>query len=330
VTSWRVNTLLALCRKGENCAQLENLLIRYQDLRPDLVKRKQMRRNKTTKVYQGQLERSFAAIWTDREPQLEAETEVGGGLDVPLLIWGSTATKENAGDKKSRLCLIPSLVEENLEAPPSKKPRMRYDGDKTTPKLVSLHECTTVGDMVRNLTHLKRPSQALSLMGSPQTFHLIMLNPNAIEMQERFSMTLYYTLHNEFFSMSRTKGQNRRKLDVLCRINQFQDWIQQGIPVVGRFLAEYLVSWNGEDCFIEIYKLIVYLQMTDFNGKFCFPYLPSRCTGSKISQYFYFRTQRMHPRPNPVTVQCQVFVCSTATCLKLFEQIGTSLGLNGI
>ena len=61
-----------------------------------------------------------------------------------------------------------------------------------------------------------------------------------------------------------TLGESKRKLDLLCRINQLQDFFQQGLPVVGRFLAEYLTMWNGEDYFVEICKMLVYLPLTDF------------------------------------------------------------------
>ena len=166
---------------------------------------------------------------------------------------------------------------------------------------VSLYECKTIGDLTKYLTKLKTPCQAMSLIGSPQTFCLIFLNPNSVEMQERLSLTLYYTLHNEFFSLSSPNGESKRKLDLLCRINQLQDFFQHGLPVAGRFLAEYLTMWNGEDYFFgklltvsqcfccfchnvyfevakierrnftipyflaEICKMLVYLQITDFN-----------------------------------------------------------------
>ena len=61
-----------------------------------------------------------------------------------------------------------------------------------------------------------------------------------------------------------TLGVSKRNLDLLCRINQLQDFFQQGLPVVGRFLAEYLTMWNGEDYFVEICKMLVYLPLTDF------------------------------------------------------------------
>ena len=59
----------------------------------------------------------------------------------------------------------------------------------------------------------------------------------------------------------------KRKMDLLCRINRLQDYFQQGLPVVGRFLAQYLSTWDGEEFFIEICKLLSYLQLTEFIGK---------------------------------------------------------------
>jgi len=47
-----------------------------------------------------------------------------------------------------------------------------------------------------------------------------------------------------------------------------QEWQQSGIPIVYRFLAEYVSTrWNGSDFFLEILRLIAYLPITEFEGK---------------------------------------------------------------
>ena len=47
-----------------------------------------------------------------------------------------------------------------------------------------------------------------------------------------------------------------------------QEWQQSGIPIVYRFLAEYVSTrWNGADFFLEILRLIAYLPITEFEGK---------------------------------------------------------------
>ena len=71
---------------------------------------------------------------------------------------------------------------------------------------IKLSDCKTLGDMFANVHHLVLPCQAMSLLDNPNLFYLIMLNPNATEIKERLSFTLYHTLHNEFFSQTGGKG----------------------------------------------------------------------------------------------------------------------------
>ena len=249
MTKWRVKALLALQLRDAKNSQLENLLIRFQVFRPDLVPQKFVLRktkiSKLTKV--SKMENTFAAIWNESEENLF-------GLNAPLDLLTLEHLDKGGADlasKRYRHTLIPPLVE-----PPSKRRKL---------DLVSLKECKTIGDVLRNVTKLSGVSQAMTLLSSPSSFFLLLLTPDRL--QERLSLTLFYTLHNEFFSMSRTKEPRNRKLKLLIRINQLQDWLQQGAPVVGRFLALYLTTWNGSDYFVEICKMIVYLQITDFSGK---------------------------------------------------------------
>lgn len=255
VTSWRVRLLLHHRAKFGINPTLEHLLHKCQQLRPDLVTITLSKKAQPAKLRNGQMEKSFAAAWAEKAPTMFQE----GGLSARLTLWGtgpSGSLLADQSNKLKRLCLVPA-VEEAIQGQPAEK-RARLEEAKT------LHECKTVGDLVKHLPRLQGPAQAMSLIGSPQTFCLIMLNPSSVEMQERLSLTLYHILHNEFFSMTRTVGHSKRKKDLLCRVNQLQDWLQQGIPVVGRFLAQYLAVWNGKDFFLEILKLVVYLQLTDF------------------------------------------------------------------
>lgn len=48
---------------------------------------------------------------------------------------------------------------------------------------------------------------------------------------------------------------------------RLQDLFQQGIPVVARFLAEFLADWDGKSLFVEVIKLLPYIQITDYEGK---------------------------------------------------------------
>ena len=76
---------------------------------------------------------------------------------------------------------------------------------------IRLTDCRMLGDMFANIHQLMLPCQSMSLLASPHIFYLVMLNPNATEMKERLSFTLYHTLHNEFFAHSSTKGKKSFK-----------------------------------------------------------------------------------------------------------------------
>ncbi len=247
VTKWRIAKLSRARLWDPNNQQLTNLLLRMLDLRPDLsiVKVTPKRRNQTN-VANGQMERAFQSVWSEK-----TEEASGEGLDVAFQNW-QLDIQESSLPKKSRKCLLPPWVKRDCG-----------QGDK---KLMLVGDCRTLRDLVQNMDRIYEPYQVMALLGSPQMFYLLFLTENSTEMMERLSITLYYTLHNEFFSMSRSKGESKRKLDLLCRINLLQDFVQQGLPVVGRFLTQYLMTWDGEEYFVEVCKLLAYLQLNDFTG----------------------------------------------------------------
>ena len=123
-----------------------------------------------------------------------------------------------------------------------------------------------ISDFIRDLTKLKTVTQAMSLMNKPPQA-MLYLALSSTEMQERLSFTLYYTLYNEFFSMTQSAKHRKRKTDLLCRVNRLQEYFQHGLPVVGRFLAQYLSTWDGDEYFIEICKMLSCLQLTEMQGK---------------------------------------------------------------
>lgn len=45
-----------------------------------------------------------------------------------------------------------------------------------------------------------------------------------------------------------------------------EDYMQQGIPVVSRFLASYIASWNGKNHRKHIYRLLERITLTNFAG----------------------------------------------------------------
>ncbi len=276
VTGWRARALLKLRRSEGVSPPLETLLLKYQELRPDLVKDKLMRKiaasatSGITKVKS--LEAGFEVVWAGRSEDMTSVAD-DFGLDVPLRIWGSglqTSAFADQSNKRTRKCVVPPHDDCDVLTYSNRLKRRRLSGsyyDDGIGDDVSLQECKSLSDMVKCIRKLRPPNQAISLLGNPQTYIFLLLNPKSKELRERLSMSLYYTLHNEFFSMTASSGCTQRKLDLLCRINLLQGWLQQGLPVVGKFLVQYLENWNGRDFFVEILKMVANLQITDFDGK---------------------------------------------------------------
>jgi len=83
-------------------------------------------------------------------------------------------------------------------------------------------------------------------------------------------LILYYTLQKEFFQMPDARSATekvrrfKRQKRFLEVIANFQTGCFHGLPVVGRFLSEYLTEWDGETFYYEILSLIKIVQMTNF------------------------------------------------------------------
>ena len=132
----------------------------------------------------------------------------------------------------------------------------------------TLSKCQTVGDLYTNLATLATPGRTLSLLRNRATFLLLFANNKANEVQARFSVTLYHTLYNEFFGcVDRKAGNLDRQSYLLRRAHLLQEYLQQGIPVVNRFFAEFLVSWDGKELFVDVINLVTYIQITDFKTR---------------------------------------------------------------
>ena len=238
VTKRRKNFLFEIRRLYGPKSQLDSLLKRYKSLRPDLTIERFSSSTKSTKIYSGQLERTFAEIWSS------AEDDNKSVLDISLKLSDAYSHKFNP--------LIPMVSCE------------KRCGSQH--KSISIHECRTLKELVKNIHRVQMPDQVLSLLRSPHLCYLVLLNPTPTEIQERLSINLYFVLHNEFLSLSRSKKPSPQRTDLLCRINMLQEWLQRGLPVVGRFLAEYLPTWDGDEHFVEICKLLSFLPIVDSNG----------------------------------------------------------------
>ena len=62
-------------------------------------------------------------------------------------------------------------------------------------------------------------------------------------------------------------GSYERQRYLLRRAHSLQDFFQQGVPMITKFLSEYLIQWDGKEHVLEILALMTYIQITDFEGK---------------------------------------------------------------
>jgi hypothetical protein len=59
----------------------------------------------------------------------------------------------------------------------------------------------------------------------------------------------------------------KEKENLLKQIVELEEYLQQGIPVVSRFLAEYLPRWDGEDFRESIFRLLQWVTFSSYLGK---------------------------------------------------------------
>jgi hypothetical protein len=59
----------------------------------------------------------------------------------------------------------------------------------------------------------------------------------------------------------------KEKENLLKQIVALEDYMQQGIPVVSRFLAEYLPRWDGEEFREMIFHLLQWITFSSYLGK---------------------------------------------------------------
>ncbi|XP_034230856.1 centromere protein I-like [Thrips palmi] len=105
------------------------------------------------------------------------------------------------------------------------------------------------------------PTSILSLMLNEGGMHFL-VNHNS-DVHARFSSVLYSCLHSVFIQNNKKVSYQERE-HFLKQLVVLEDYMQQGIPVVSRFLAFYIVSWNGQDHQKYIYRLLERITLVNF------------------------------------------------------------------
>merc|ERR550532_1816657 len=188
-------------------------------------------------------------IW---EHRMDSSLNKGNKTDQ---LWVRGVTEGSVFKKPQRANLVPS----NDVLPLGKTSRRKA---KTEPAKV-VGEMNTLKELIDNIHNLQLPANIVSLLGNSACVQILVLDQVLVE---RFSVNIYHLLHNEFLvqegrkiSLSELKRKYKRRETILDLIYK----VQQGLPVIGRFLTEYFPFWDGKSHFGSFMKLLAQLQITD-------------------------------------------------------------------
>jgi len=251
VTAWRVREVLAVQAKCGASHQLDSLLWLYRQWRPDLVPHCRAPRSKLL-TRNNVLAKRFHKIWEARvDSSLEEQN--------PTDLWSGGFQLGNIFKKSERKTLLPA----NDALPAGSSRRQKENSD-----MKAMGELTTVHQLIDNIHRLKLPANIVSLLRSRATVLVLCLDQRLIE---RFSINVYHLLRNEFLvtdgrkvSPAEKERRQRRQESILSLVVRLQSQVQQGLPVVGRFLTDYLQEWDGRTHYLNIFRLISQLQITDY------------------------------------------------------------------
>jgi len=249
VTEWRVRTILRCQAKLGSSYPLDSLVWRFRQFRPDLMPNclAPAARASTASTV---LSRRFHKVWEDRlDRSLEMSTREG--------VWIGGSQVGNTFKKGRRDNLVPNR--EVLSVVNGTRARKE--------KRMDLGEMKTIKGVVKNIHQIQLPANILALLGCRASVQVLAVDKGLVE---RFSMTLFHTLRNEFVCCEEKVGardevrRTKRREKLLAHLVRLQEAVQQGLPVVGRFLSEYLDTWDGSSHFLSILRLVSQLQITDY------------------------------------------------------------------
>ena len=252
VTDWRIRTVLKCQSKQGSSHNLDSLVWMFRQWRPDLIPNCKAPASKSVSI-QSMLARRFHKNWEHR-------------LDISLLkakksneLWSGGIRVGSVFNKAQKTCLLPS----NDILPMGKTSRRsaRIETGK------NVAEMKTLKELIDNIHNIQLPANIVSLLGNSACVQILVLDQVLVE---RFSVNIYHLLHNEFLvkegrkiSLSELKRKYKRRETILDLIYKIQDKVQQGLPVIGRFLTEYFPFWDGKSHFGSFMKLLAQLQITD-------------------------------------------------------------------
>jgi len=252
VTEWRIRTVLKSQSKLGSSHNLDSLVWMFRQWRPDLIPSCKAPASKSVSTA-SLLAKRFHKNWEHR-------------LDRSLLkgkksneLWSGGIRVGSVFKKAQRSNLLPSN-----DILPMRKTSRRIAKIETGK---SVAEIKSLKELIDNIHNIQLPANIVSLLGNSACVQILVLDQVLVE---RFSINIYHLLHNEFLvqedrkiSPSELKRKYKRRETILDLVFKLQDKVQQGLPVIGRFLTEYFPHWNGKSHFGSFMKLLSQLQITD-------------------------------------------------------------------
>ncbi|KAK3094473.1 hypothetical protein FSP39_002205 [Pinctada imbricata] len=107
------------------------------------------------------------------------------------------------------------------------------------------------------------PSQAGSVLRNHLLQHVMSYTADPV-IVSRFSYWLHDTLCDEMLDNTVAEEDITRIENLLEKLCSFCKFLQEGIPVVDRFLFRYLAQWNGHDFRNQLFQLISCCRMYPF------------------------------------------------------------------
>lgn len=98
------------------------------------------------------------------------------------------------------------------------------------------------------------------------THYLFIFLSNSIQQTLHFINMLSLLILNAVFIQNNRNVSYQEREHFLKQLVVLEDYMQQGIPVVSRFLSFFIVSWNGHDHQKYIYRLLERITVANFAG----------------------------------------------------------------
>lgn len=239
----RVEEILSIYRRGGKKAKHIALLLElFKTFKPELVP-------ENTPSYSREV--AFKSISPGFQRSLEAATVRMQSYNNQLpakstgLDWTAVTFKKN----KVGMPLIPNAMYVHLGSELYREKRHKVVDFLDKVSLASYHFSCEI------------PTSILSLLLNEGGIHFLATHNS--DVHSRFSSVLYACLHSVFILNNQNVPYEERE-HFLQQLVVLEDYMQQGIPVVSRFLAFYISSWDGQDHQKYIYRLLERITLVNF------------------------------------------------------------------